>query len=170
MAVQRSGPGFAALEAALESLDGIEAKSGWFETAKYKTGMPVATIAYINEFGALTGRAQIAGILQGGESKGHRAVYIPPRPFMRPTVAAKGAEWMALLERGAAVVLTGGMTAHDVMEQVALKAAADVAKTITEVMEPPNAPSTIKRKGFNKPLVHTRQMFQSVTGIVEKPA
>lgn len=169
MAIRREGPGFATLNAALAELDGLEGKAGWFETSRYADGTPVAMVAAIHEFGALTRGGAAAALYQGGEGSGGRSVYIPPRPFMRPTVAAKSTEWLALMGRGAAAVLQGAMTAHDAMEIVAMKAAGDIAKTISEIDSPPLAPSTIRGKGFAKPLIgKTRQLIQGVTGVVEK--
>lgn len=169
MAIQRQGPGFATLNAALAGLDGVEAKSGWFETARYpdKKSTPVAYVAAVNEFGALTHAGAVAEAFQAGGAGG-RAVYIPARPFMRPTVAEKGASWMAALGQGAAAAMKGKVTPAAVMEIVALRAAADVAITITKVFSPPNAPSTIRRKGHEKPLEDSKRMYESITAVVEK--
>lgn len=156
MTVRRKGPGLARLVAAIKELDGVQGKTGWFETAKYATGVPVAYVATIHEFGA-----------EITFDNGAKAI-IPARPFMRPTVAAKGKQWTALLGEGAKSVLTGGATPLQVMEAVALRAAGDVAKTISEITSPPLSPLTIARKGSTKPLVDTGQLIQSVTGIAER--
>lgn len=134
--------------AVLDGLDGVEGKIGWFETATYATGEPVAYIASIHEF----------GYAPGG---------IPARPFMRPAVAEHGQAWVDLLAKGANAALSGSMPARDVLEMVVLRGAADVAKTIEAVSSPALAPATAKRKGFDKPLVDTGQLIQSVTGKVE---
>lgn len=147
MTVRRTGPGAARLIVALKDIDGLEARTGWFETAKDAKGVPVATKAAANEFG--TAR-------------------IPARPFMRPTVAEKKRAWLDQLAGGSKAILRGEATPRQVLEAVALRAAGDVAKTIAAVNSPPLSPKTVKRKGFAKPLVETRQMIQSVTGVVEK--
>ena len=90
------------------------------------------------------------------------------RPFMRPTVIARRKAWMTQLGAGAKAVLEGRAKPADVLETVAMGAAGDVAKTIRSVTSPPLNKRTIARKGFDKPLVETRQMIQSVTGVVEK--
>jgi hypothetical protein len=151
MTVTRSGPGIAVLKAALSQLDGIEGKTGWFETAHYPGGPPVAYVATIQEFG--TER-------------------IPPRPFMRPAVADDGSKWLNTLAGAAKVVLTGGMSASDAMEITVLQAASDVGKHIDAVVTPGLAPSTLAnraRRGnkSSKPLEDTKQMLMSVTGKVE---
>lgn len=147
MSVRRTGPGTARLVKALGDLDGLEARTGWFETAKDARGVPVATKAVAHEFG--TAR-------------------IPARPFMRPTVAEKKRPWLDQLARGSKAILRGEATPRGVLEGVALRAAGDVAKAIQGVSAPPLSPKTIRRKGFEKPLVDTGQMIQSVTGVVEK--
>lgn len=147
LSVRRSGPGAKRLVVALKDIDGLEARTGWFETAKDAQGVPVATKAAAHEFG--TAR-------------------IPARPFMRPTVAAKKQAWLGQLAQGSKAILRGEATPRQVLEGVALRAAGDVAKTIKTVNSPPLSPKTVKRKGFAKPLVETGQMIQSVTGVVEK--
>lgn len=133
--------------ATLQGLDGLEGKVGWFESAHYPEGTPVAYVATIHEFG--TSR-------------------IPARPFMRPAVADHGQEWMDTLAQGARAAIQGSMDPANVLEVVALQAAGDVAQKIQAVTAPPLSPVTIARKGSSKPLIDTGQMFQSVTGKVER--
>lgn len=141
---------------ALRELDGVEAKTGWFETAHYEDGTPVAYVATIQEFGAPK-----AGI--------------PPRPSMRPAVAQYAPKWLDAMQHGAKAVVNGQMTASDALERVALLAAGHVRKKIREVETPALKPATIAARRANKsgarsekPLVETGQMIQSVTGKVER--
>lgn len=147
MSVRREGPGTAKVLAAIKGLDGLEGKTGWFETAHYPEGTPVAYVATIQEFG--TPR-------------------IPARPFMRPAVADHGGEWIELLADGAKASLNGGPAPEQVLEMVTLAAAGNVAEKIQAVTSPPLSPVTVARKGSAKPLIDTGQMVQSVTGKVEK--
>lgn len=132
--------------AVLEGLEGLEGKVGWFDSARYPDGTPVAYVATIHE---------------------HGAGPIPARPFMRPSVAEYGASWMELMGQGAKAALNGSVSPAAVLEAVTLRAAGDVGKAIRAVTSPPLKPMTIARKGFDKPLVDTGQMLQSVTGKVE---
>lgn len=147
MPVRREGPGTAKVLAAIKGLDGLEGKTGWFETAHYPDGTAVAYVATIHEFG--TPR-------------------IPARPFMRPAVADHGGEWIQLLGDGAKASLNGGPAPEQVLEMVTLAAAGNVAEKIHAVTSPPLSPVTVARKGSAKPLIDTGQMFQSVTGKVER--
>lgn len=145
--MRREGPGVAKIAAALKGLDGVEGKTGWFESAHYPEGTPVAHVATVHEFG--TDR-------------------IPARPFMRPAVAEHGQEWLDLMAQGATAALEGRFSPEQVLEAVAIQAAGDVAKQITKLTGPPLSPETIKRKGFETLLVDTGQMIQSVTGKAER--
>lgn len=147
--VRRSGPGAGKVAAVVKGLDGLEAKVGWFESALYPDGTPVAYVATIHEFGTDK---------------------IPARPFMRPAVADHGQEWMDQLAAGArmAIESDGAMRPVEVLDAVAQVAAGNVGDAIQAVMSPALKPVTIARKGHAKPLIDTGQMFQSVTGKVEK--
>lgn len=132
--------------AVLGGLEGLEGKVGWFESAHYPDGTPVAYVATIHE---------------------HGAGPIPARPFMRPAVAQYGPAWMKTMADGARAALNGSVSPEAVLEAVTLRAAGDVGKAIQAVTSPALKPMTIARKGFAKPLIDTGQMFQSVTGKVE---
>ena len=149
MTVRREGPGTAKVLATLEGLDGLEGKVGWFESAHYPGGTPVAYVATIHEFG--TGR-------------------IPARPFMRPAVADHGGEWLELIGQGVKASMMGGPSPAEVLELVMLQAAGNVAEKIHSLppLDPKASAVTIKRKGHSKALIDTGQMFQSVTGKVER--
>lgn len=103
----------------------------------------VAEVAAANEFG-------------GGKR--------PPRPFMRWTLQRRARKWRNILRD----ILP--QYSHDVkkaMEHLGEIAAEDLADTIRIWTAPPNAPSTIKKKGFNDPLVDSGQMMNSVRWKVE---
>lgn len=158
--VKRSNPdAFKILAKRLKELEGKVAKAGWFESAVYPTGTPVATVAAVHEFGA-------------------PAKNIPPRPFMRPTIARESNNWKALMASGAKAIIRGNATIDQVLNAVGAKAAGDVAKTIASITAPPLKAATIaararKRKDktitatLRKPLVDTALMINSVTHLVE---
>jgi hypothetical protein len=150
--VKRTGPGIKSIGVNMRELDGVQARTGWFETARYPNGMSVATVAIVQEHGSA-------------------ANGIPPRPFFRPTIVAESNKWFRQIGDGAKAVFEGRRTALQVLETVALGAAGDVAKSIERVKSPPLKPATIKNKvtpGNTKPLVDSGQMIQSVTGVAER--
>jgi len=148
VSVRRDRAGGDRLTVALQDLDGLTGKTGYFETAKYLDGTPVAYVATIHEYG-------------------DAASGIPARPTMRPTADTKRTEWAETMRKGAAAALNGQMTARDALERLTLRAAGDVSAAIAALQSPPLKPETIARKGFSKPLVDTGQMLRSVTGVVE---
>lgn len=184
MQIQRSGRSDA-IKKMLKELESKEIKVGFFETAKYPDGTPIAYVASIQEFG-------------------HGP--IPPRPFMRPAELQNKNKWQKGIASGVKAALNGQMTIDHALTQVALVAAGDVKKAIKAVTAPPlslltlilrkhkknpdAAPiggklvgqkageinfmgprpkkdKTLSISGVStKPLIDTGQMFQAVTGAV----
>jgi len=113
---------------------------GFMESARYPDGKPVAMIAAIQEFGAPR-----AGI--------------PPRPFMRNMIAAKSPEWGPAT---GALLIANGYDAQKTLRMVGEAIAGQLRQSIVDTNEPPLADSTIRRKGFAKPLVDTGHMQNSI--------
>lgn len=145
-----------ALRKALKEIQDKKLRVGFFDTAKYEDGTPVAYVATIQEFGNPSGG-------------------IPARPFMRPTVDDKKTEWKTELADGAHAVLNGKATVDQMYGQVGAMAAGNIGETIASITSPALAQSTIdarasKRKTAGvstKPLVDTGLMIQSVDFQVE---
>ena len=120
---------------------------GFFSTARYddKRGTPVAAVAAWNEFGTKR---------------------IPERPFFRKAIAG--------MEDGLLNILKAGIDPEKMVvdehlaDRVGAYAAGEVQESITALEEPPNAPSTVARKGSTNPLIDTGYMRQSVTWEIEK--
>lgn len=85
---------------------------------------------------------------------------VPPRPFFRNMVAAKSEEWpdgIALQLK-----LTGYDTSLTLMRTgEAIKG--QLQESILDLWEPPLAPSTIRKKGFDKPLIEHGDMLNAVS-------
>jgi hypothetical protein len=124
MKVTRKAGKIDALRQTIKGLDGAESKVGWFPSAVYEKGQPVAGIAAVQEFGS--------------PSRG-----IPPRPFFRTTAIEKRGEWSKNAEQLARRAATGKMAPELVMEGVALAAGGNVRATITKIQSPPLKQSTI---------------------------
>jgi hypothetical protein len=158
--IRKPGGGVQKLAAAIRGLDGVRGKVGYFETAKYPDGTPVAYVASIQEFGSAEQN-------------------IPPRPTMRTTIAEQSPEWTKQFGKGAKAVAAGTVTAPQVMGAVGMLAAADVAKAVSALTSPPLKQSTIDARrrryadkktvgNLSKPLVDTAVMVNSITHIVEE--
>ena len=113
-------------------------KVGINESATYPNGLEVAKVAFWNEVGT---------------------VNMPSRPFLRNTFANKNKEWANLakylfVQTNYDLKRTWGMLGEKVVD--------DLKDAITAFDDPANAQSTIKKKGFNKPLVDTGVMRDSI--------
>lgn len=117
------------LKKRVKSLEEYSAQAGWFESARYDDGVPVAQVAIYNEYG--TSR-------------------IPPRPFMRPTAESQNGEWARTTGKVVSQVLRGKMSAEQGMTLVAQKAAGDIRQTITQVFEPELSPVTVLLRQWRK--------------------
>ena len=146
--IRTRGAGFDELKRAISKMQNAESKVGWLESDKYPNGTPVAYVAAIQEFG----------------DPSHN---IPPRSFMRSTAKEKETEWKEILFRKSKSVVKGALSIPDLMEIIGSVAAGDIRKTISEITSPPLKASTIKRKGFDKPLVDTRHMIDTLTNHTE---
>ena len=125
----------------------LSAEVGIFEDARYPEGESVAQRAYWHEYG-----------------RG-----VPERPFFRPTIAEKQQEWSDLATKGAQKVLEAEITPEQFFETLGALAAGNVKETISALRDPPLHEKTIERKGFDKPLVDTGVMLNSISHRVEVP-
>lgn len=113
---------------------------GFLEGATYPDGTPVALIAAVQNFGS--------------PSRG-----IPPRPFFSNMIAENKDRWG---ERLSAILKANGMDAKAALELMGAGIAGQLRESIVNTNAPPLAPATIEAKGFEKPLVDTGHMLQSV--------
>ena len=135
--------------AEIDKLNKADLQVGFFESAKYEDGTPVAGVAAVHELGSPKNN-------------------IPPRPFMRTTSEAKKPEWAKLMKQAAQAIVKRSETADSALNKLGLKAAGDVRETISTIQEPKLKESTVKRKGSDKPLVESGIMINSVTHRVKK--
>lgn len=109
---------------------------GFLQEAKYDDGIPVAQVAYQNEFGT------------------HK---IPPRPFFRTAIKKNSNKWLKFFQNRAKEnkpLIVLGMLGEVIR--------GDIVQSINQMNTPPNAKSTISAKGSSKPLVDTGFMRAGV--------
>jgi len=111
---------------------------GFKAGARYPGGETVSQVAWDNEYGdPAEGRV--------------------PRPFFRRMIAANKTQWApqlaALLNQGDSVELAMNRLGGNIKEELMM--------SINEFTDPPLKPSTIARKGFDKPLIETKHMRDS---------
>jgi hypothetical protein len=88
---------------------------------------------------------------------------IPSRPFMRATADDEEDRVSEIMIRGAEAVVHGKKTALRVYAEAGARVTSETKKAITSWSIPPNAPSTIKAKGVNNPLIDTGHMRRATT-------
>lgn len=118
-----------------------EVRVGFMEDSTYPDGTSLPMVAAINEFGA--------------PSRGQ-----PPRPFMRNTIAAHRKEWP---KAAADLLRANDYDAKKTLALVGEGIKSQIIEQIDLLVDPPLAPSTIARKGFDKPLINTGFMRNSIT-------
>lgn len=129
-----------ALDKAASSFENLQLKVGFLEGATYPDGTPVPMVAAINEFG-------------------NPANNQPPRPFFRNAISNHEAEW----QEAAAKFIENGDETRDVLSLLGEVIVDDIKESIRTLDAPPLSPATIARKGFDKPLIDTSNMLNSVS-------
>lgn len=171
---------------ALKEIDGRKVEAGWFESAKYADGRSVAANARLQEFGGVIdhpgGTKYIEDAVVGGRYVGTRFVAndfsgehkvtgshkitIPARPFMRlasMTFQRKRTDVQVKISKR---LIDGQITAEQALGQIGSAMEGEIVSSIKNGNWEPNAASTARAKGFNKPLIETSHMFQSVSSKV----
>lgn len=92
----------------------------------------------------------------------------PSRPFLRQSIDDHHPEIEAFFKNQVALLTNGSTTADQIMRQTAVFLRGLIQEEIVEGDFTPNAPSTVKKKGSDKPLIDTGHMRQSVMTIVDK--
>ena len=111
---------------------------GVLENATYPDGTPVAMVAFWNEYGTKTS---------------------PVRAFFRTTVSDQKKNWVLSVQNL--------MKMHDdpkkVMGLIGEHMRGQIVQSINTWTDPPNAPYTVRMKGFNAPLRDTGQLMRSIS-------
>lgn len=145
-----AGEGLQRHFAALRELDGQTVSVGWFPEHRYKDGRSVAYVAAKNEFG---------GVLSVGDGK---FVTIPARPLLRTSAIAADASINRRMPAISKSILKGAVSPTQAMQMVGELVIESISDTLKNNDFEPNAPYTVAKKGFNKPLVETGLLGQTV--------
>lgn len=95
---------------------------------------------------------------------GAPAAAIPPRPFFRNMVASKSDEWP---DGVAQALVSSNYDAEKALGIVGAAIEGQLKQSIIDTNEPALKPATVARKGFDKPLIDTSNMINSVDSEVE---
>ena len=111
------------------------------------SGIPTVTVAQINEFG----------------------VGVPERPFIRGTVDARKKDIHREQRRLALGILDGKLNTTRALNLLGIFVKAQMRDYIVAHIPPPNAPTTIAKKGSATPLIDTGHMMNAIDHEVRKP-
>ena len=92
---------------------------------------------------------------------------MPSRPFLRQTMDEHGDEITAFCKAQAAAIADGG-SAETCLKRIGIFLKGLVQNQITEGSFEPNAPSTIKKKKSDKPLIDTGLMRELVNYFIKQ--
>ncbi len=123
-----------------------EVKVGFLEGSTYPDGTPVPMVAALNEY--------------GHEVKSSDGDYFQmPRPYFRTMIAEKSSNW------GKSLGNIAKLNKYDMKKSLALMGegiGSQLQQSIIKFNGVPLAASTIAQKGFNKQLIDTAVMINSV--------
>ena len=127
------------LSAALSKYKDMNAsvRVGVLENATYPDGTPVAMVAFWNEYGTRTS---------------------PVRAFFRTTVSENKKNWVLSVQN----LMKMHNDPKQVMGLIGVHMQEQIVQSINTWSDPPNAPYTIAKKGFDKPLVETGLLMRSI--------
>ena len=127
------------LSAALSKYKDMNAsvRVGVLENATYPDGTPVAMVAFWNEYGTRTS---------------------PVRAFFRTTVSENKKNWVLSVQN----LMKMHNDPKQVMGLIGVHMQEQIVQSINTWSDPPNAPYTIAKKGFDKPLVERGIMMRSI--------
>ncbi len=112
-------------------------------------GADLVVIATVNEFGSADG-------------------HIPERSFMRSTADENRAKYANLMQKAVEAGIDKGLGAmRRELGRAGLVMVGDIQKKIVALKDPPNAPSTIAKKGSANPLVDTGRLASSIDFVVK---
>ncbi|CAM0028783.1 tail completion or Neck1 protein [Vibrio phage K121] len=94
--------------------------------------------------------AQLGAVLHFGNQ------HIPARPWLDVGVRSGSADYLDVIE-------SNNEDMDNALNMIGLIAVGKVQQYMTELQDPPNAPSTVKKKGSSNPLIDTGALRQSVT-------
>ena len=128
------------LSAALSKYKDMNAsvRVGVLENATYPDGTPVAMVAFWNEYG--TKRS-------------------PVRAFFRTTVSEQKKNWVLSVQN----LMKMHNDPKQVMGLIGVNIQEQLVHSINTWSDPPNAPYTIEKKGFDAPLRDTTRMSKSIS-------
>lgn len=103
-----------------------------------------------------------------GTTKPHEII-IPARSFIRSTMDMNREQYNIQAKREWNAILDGPKTMQQALSALGLLIEGDIRNTVITLRNPPNAPSTIRAKGSDNPLVNIGTLAASIRFAVKSP-
>ena len=129
----------------LQQLEKMHIEVGFQEGQTYDDGTPLAEIAAFNEFGTSD---------------------VPARPFMKQAFEDYERQIHSMANEVNSTLSQGG-SVETALDEMGVQLKGVIQKEIVAGQFEPNAPSTVRSKGSDKPLIDTGHMRQSVQYVVK---
>ena len=126
---------------------GMVAKIGYFPSAVYPDGKPIAGIAMVQEFGVPEKN-------------------IPARPFFRPTIDEQRPAWRQIVSDGMSLAAQGKMTTRGVLTALGGVASEDVKAKISSIFEPPLSQGTLRGRARRAGVTLKKQAAKAGVSVV----
>ncbi|MGC7930576.1 hypothetical protein ACP3VS_18320 [Lysinibacillus sp. VIII_CA] len=132
------------LKDVLKELKNYSVEVGIFGSDEY------VMVASVHEFGATIQR-------------GKGSISIPERSFLRTAFDEKNEQWAIFFKSQLKHVLALQMDVQTLFNRLGARMVGDIQEKITDLDAPPNAPSTIAKKGSSNPLIDTGGLRMRIT-------
>jgi len=146
----------------LQYLASHQVEIGIFADASRDGAVPMLVIAAANEFGAKIPKRQ-ARFEDLDDENPEKWVIIPERSYLRAWFDENVDVLQATMERLIGQVVEGKISGRAALETIGGYVVTHVQAYMVDLKTPPNAPSTIRRKGSSNPLIDTGQLKNSIT-------
>jgi hypothetical protein len=93
---------------------------------------------------------------------------IPARHFFGKTLKDNLGPYKKAVGAIVRLVLRGDVGVDKARRNLGIRGVRDAKKAVDAFSTPPNAPSTIAKKGFDNPLIHTKKMRDAIGWRVER--
>lgn len=151
---------WSAVKRRLKNVDKLSSRVGWLKPKYHKTPRSSHILVSV-----------IAKWMEEGMVNIATGVQIPPRPFIRIGLLRalrNNTSLQSLIVKNIMLVSDGKMTTNQFYKLLGKHLEKILKNVIENWNSPPNAPLTIKRKGFNNPLIETGYMRDSVESDVSR--
>ena len=87
---------------------------------------------------------------------------IPKRDWVTGFIRKHGRKYTKMSEKLIGRVVSGRLSRVAALSEIGRSAQPDMKNLIEAWDTPPNAPMTVRKKGFNDPLIHTRRLLKAI--------